>query len=93
MTVWAMLAKVSFTTFAHQQVLMCRLNTGAHGATIVSRLAEWHDNTLAAMIAEGVIQAMQVKAGHQLLQTGQLDLPGTPAQLPDLVRRSPSVSE
>ncbi|MCC3311406.1 hypothetical protein A5780_32435 [Nocardia sp. 852002-20019_SCH5090214] len=86
MTVWAMLAKVSFTTLAHQHLLMCRLNTGAHGATIVSRLAEWHDNTLAAMIAEGVIQAMQVKAGHSLLRTGQLDLPGTPAQLPELVQ-------
>ncbi|MBF5001805.1 hypothetical protein IRT45_32265 [Nocardia sp. BSTN01] len=84
--VWAMLAKVSFTTVAHERMLMCRLNTGAHGATITSRLAEWHNNGLAAMIAEGVIQAMQVKAGHQLLRTGQLHLEGTPAELPDLVQ-------
>ncbi|WP_067473034.1 hypothetical protein [Nocardia amamiensis] len=84
--VWAMIAKVSCTVTAYEQVLMARLNTAAHGATINSRLGEWHANTLGAMIAEGVIQAMQVKAGRLLAKTGQLHLPGTPDQLPPLTQ-------
>ncbi|NKY87526.1 acyl-CoA dehydrogenase [Nocardia veterana] len=84
--VWAMIAKASCTVTAYEQLLMCRLNTAAHGATINSRLGEWHANTLGAMIAEGVIQAMQVKAGHQLTKTRPLHLPGTPEQLPILTQ-------
>ncbi|MBF6272964.1 MULTISPECIES: hypothetical protein [Nocardia] len=84
--VWAMIAKASCTITAYEQLLMVRLNTAAHGATINSRLGEWHANALGAMIAEGVTQAMQVKAGRQLTKTGPLHLPGTPEQLPTLTQ-------
>ncbi|MEV5835561.1 hypothetical protein [Nocardia sp. NPDC052112] len=79
MGLMSMLAKASLPVIAERVLLMCRLNTASHGATVLSRLGTWHGNILGSLIAEGVTQAVQVKAGKALLgRPSMLHLPGTP---------------
>lgn len=80
MGLMSMLAKASLPVIAERVLLMCRLNTASHGSTVLSRLSAWHGNILGSLIAEGVTQVVQIKAGKTLLDSGAPHLPGTPAE-------------
>ncbi|MEV4129346.1 hypothetical protein [Nocardia sp. NPDC049707] len=82
MGLMALLAKASLPVIAEQVLLMCRLNTASHGSTVLSRLSAWHGNIVGSLIAEGVTQVAQIKAGKMLLASSTPQLPGTPTELP-----------
>ncbi|MFX0581020.1 hypothetical protein [Nocardia nepalensis] len=97
MGLWSMLAKTTMTQLAERVLLMCRLRTASHGATVLSRLGAWHENIFGAMVAEGETQVLQIKAGKALLGGATPQLPGTPADLPWpvelLVQRERAIAE
>ncbi|WP_433621005.1 hypothetical protein [Nocardia sp. CA-120079] len=97
MGLWSMLAKTTLTQLAERVLLMCRMRTASHGATVLSRLGAWHENIFGAMVAEGETQVLQIKAGKALLDIATPQLPGTPDDLPWpvklLVRRERAIAE
>ncbi|MEV6138197.1 acyl-CoA dehydrogenase family protein [Nocardia sp. NPDC051990] len=97
MGLWSMLAKTAMTQLAERVLLMCRMRTASHGATVLSRLGAWHENIFSSLIAEGETQVLQIKAGKALLAGATPQLPGTPADLPWsvelLIRRERAIAE
>ncbi|WP_433717130.1 acyl-CoA dehydrogenase family protein (plasmid) [Nocardia sp. CA-084685] len=82
MGLWSMLAKTAMTQLAERVLLMCRMRTASHGATVLARLGAWHENIFGAMVAEGETQVLQIKAGKALSGDATPQLPGTPDDLP-----------
>ncbi|WP_433194425.1 hypothetical protein ACQP1G_37595 [Nocardia sp. CA-107356] len=97
MGLWSMLAKTTMTQLAERVLLMCRMRTASHGATVLSRLGAWHGNIFGAMVAEGETQVLQIKAGKALLGGATPQLAGTPDDLPWpvelLVQRERAIAE
>ncbi|WP_433195808.1 acyl-CoA dehydrogenase family protein [Nocardia sp. CA-107356] len=97
MGLWSMLAKTAMTQLAERVLLMCRMRTASHGATVLARLSAWHENIFGAMVAEGETQVLQIKAGKALLGGATPQLPGTPDDLPWpvklLIQRERAIAE
>lgn len=97
MGLWSMIAKTAMTQLAERVLLMCRMRTASHGATVLARLGAWHENIFGAMVAEGETQVLQIKAGKALSRGATPQLPSTPADLPWpvelLVQRERAIAE
>ncbi|MGN2642346.1 acyl-CoA dehydrogenase family protein [Nocardia takedensis] len=84
-SLWSMLAKPLLSSTARQILLTCQARLGAQGTLRNNWIPDWVNNVLALSIAEGENQILSITGGRARATHTHLELPGTPAPLPEWI--------